>query len=114
MVNAQFFHFYETQFFEENWLFMMYMVVETFRSGKLTEVYQRFREHGRMAPAGVHYLASWVDHSLERCFQVMEAENEDLLHEWMAHWDDLVEFDVIPVHTSEQAAVLVANLGQPK
>ncbi len=87
---------------------MLFMVVERFRPGKAPEVYQRFRDRGRMAPDTVRYVASWVDLAFERCFQVMEAEDEALVHEWIANWHDLIDFEVIPVRTSADAAAVMA------
>ena len=83
---------------------MLYMVVETFRNGDPVPVYRRFRERGRLAPEGVNYLSSWVDEKLERCFQLMETDTRLLLDEWMAHWTDLVEFEVYAVLSSAEAA----------
>jgi hypothetical protein len=83
------------------------MIIERFRDGRAADVYRRFRERGRMAPEGVRYVASWVDLSFERCFQMMEAENEAVLREWTSNWDDLVEFEIIPVRTSEEAGRLM-------
>lgn len=80
------------------------MIVEHFRNGDARAVYRRFRESGRLAPQGLGYVASWVDADLKRCYQVMEAEDRRLLDEWMANWDDLVEFEVVEVMTSSQAA----------
>jgi hypothetical protein len=87
---------------------MLFMVIETFRPGQRHEVYRRFRDRGRMAPAGLRYLSSWVDLDFRRCFQVMEADNEALLKEWTDNWDDLVEFEIVAVQTSEQAAAAIA------
>lgn len=87
---------------------MLFMVIERFRPGQVAEVYRRFRERGRLAPDGVTYVASWVDHAFERCFQVMDAENEALLREWTSHWDDLVDFEIVPVRTSAEAALEIA------
>jgi len=87
---------------------MLFMVVEHFRDGRAADIYRRFRERGRMAPDGVRYISSWVDMNFARCFQVMEAENETLLGEWTANWDDLVKFEIIPVKTSEDAAKLMS------
>ena len=87
----------------------MYMVVERFRGGDPVPVYRRFRDHGRLAPEGLSYISSWVDERLERCFQLMETDNPQLLHEWIAQWDDIVEFEVIPVITSAEAASRVAS-----
>jgi hypothetical protein len=87
---------------------MLFMVIERFRPGRATEVYRRFRDRGRMAPDGVRYVASWVDLEFSRCFQVMEASSEELLKEWTSHWSDLVDFEIVPVRTSEQAAAAIA------
>lgn len=86
----------------------LYMVVEHFKNRDAVAVYRRFRESGRMAPAGLLYLSSWVDDSLERCFQLMETDDRRLLDEWMANWSDLVHFEVHPVVTSKEAAERIA------
>ncbi len=80
------------------------MVIEHFHPGQAPAVYRRFRERGRMAPEGVRYVSSWVDVEFVRCFQIMEADSESALKEWTKHWDDLVDFEIIPVRTSEEAA----------
>ena len=90
---------------------MLYMVIEHFLPGKVGEVYGRARERGRLMPDGLHYVSSWVEPNLERCFQVMECEDRALLDEWIAAWDDLVRFEVIPVITSAQAAEAAASRG---
>lgn len=89
---------------------MLFLVVENFRRGDPVPVYQRFRDRGRMAPEGVRYVASWVTADLRRCFQVMECDAASQLEEWMAGWRDLVDFEVLPVITSEEAASAVARL----
>lgn len=38
----------------------------------------------------------------------MEADSEAGLREWTRHWDDLVEFEIVPVRTSENAARAIA------
>lgn len=82
------------------------MVIERFRDAPA--VYRRFRDRGRLAPEGVRYVASWVDLDFVRCFQLMEADSEDLLREWTAQWDDLAEFEIVPVRTSADAAAAIA------
>jgi len=86
---------------------MLFMVVERFRPGMAPEIYRRFRERGRMAPDDVKYVVSWVDLGFECCFQVMEAESEARLREWTQHWDDLTDFEIIPVRTSAEAAAII-------
>jgi hypothetical protein len=87
---------------------MLFMIIENFRNGDPLPVYRRFRERGRLAPDGLHYVSSWVTEDRRRCYQVMECDDRALLEQWMAQWSDLVEFDVIPVMTSDAAARLAA------
>jgi hypothetical protein len=80
------------------------MVIETYKEGP-TPVYARAAERGRMLPAGLDYVDSWIDgRSLDRCFQLMETERPGLFDEWIAEWSDLVEFEVVPVVSSDDAA----------
>jgi Domain of unknown function (DUF3303) len=83
---------------------MLFMVIEHFRGGDSVPVYARFRARGRLAPAGLNYVASWVTADRTRCFQVMETADQHLLERWMDQWSDLIEFDVMPVITSADAA----------
>ena len=89
---------------------MLFLVIETFRGGDPRPVYARFAERGRLAPPGLTYVASWVTADLRRCYQVMEAEAPDRLDEWIARWRDLVDFEVLPVVGSAEAAAAVAAL----
>lgn len=86
---------------------MHYLVVEHFRNGEARPVYERFRAQGRLAPDDVHYVGSWVTTDLRRCYQVMECDDPAQLERWMARWRDLVDFEVIPVLTSSDAAAEV-------
>jgi hypothetical protein len=88
---------------------MLYLIVENFKNGDPIPVYRRFRDRGRLAPEGLRYIASWVDERLERCFQVMEASSSELIDQWMAHWNDIVDFEVVPVISSEQAVAALAG-----
>jgi hypothetical protein len=82
----------------------LYMVVENFKNGDAVPVYRRFRDRGRLAPAGLSYVSSWVSDSLDRCYQLMETEEPALLDQWISNWGDLVDFEVNLVITSKEAA----------
>ena len=71
-------------------------------------VYRRYRERVRMAPEGVQYLPSWVEDKFERCFQLMETDDRALLDQWSANWKDIVDFEIVPVVTSTEAARTIA------
>ena len=79
---------------------MLYMVIEQFKPGCVERIGERFRQRGRMLPDGVTYHASWVEPNGKRCFQIMEAADPALLDRWMAQWNDLIDFEIIPVITS--------------
>jgi hypothetical protein len=79
------------------------MVIERFVRGA-RPVYERAAKEGRMLPAGLVYVDSWIDESLERCFQLMETDDPALFDEWIANWSDISEFEVVPVIGSAEAA----------
>ena len=74
---------------------MKYIVVETFRPGCKAQVYERFRQKGRMLPGGLRYIDSWLEKDGVRCFQLMETDAPELFEKWIASWSDLVSFEVI-------------------
>lgn len=79
------------------------MVIETFVQGA-RPVYERAAEKGRMLPTGVLYLDSWIDESLQRCFQLMETDDPSALDDWIGEWSDLVRFEIVPLISSSEAA----------
>jgi hypothetical protein len=80
------------------------MVIETYKQGP-KPVYARASARGRLLPSGLTYVESWVaDDGLDRCFQLMETNEPRLFDEWTANWSDLVEFEIVPVVTSRDAA----------
>ena len=87
---------------------MLYMVLEHVRGGDAAPVYRRFRDRGRLAPEGLRYVSSWVTTDFRLCYQVMECDDPALLERWMDAWRDLVDFEVIPVVTSAEAAAAIA------
>jgi len=88
----------------------LYMVIERFNDKDAAPVYRRFRERGRMLPPGLDYVSSWVDQQLERCYQLMTADDPALLDQWIANWSDIADFEFFPVLTSQEAADKIAPL----
>ena len=87
---------------------MLYMIIEHFKTPGAVEVYRRARDQGRLLPDGLTYVSSWVDVAFTTCYQLMETDNEALFDLWIERWQDLVEFEIIPILTSAQAMTVIA------
>jgi hypothetical protein len=79
---------------------MLFMVIERFKDVKA--VYRRVREKGRILPEGLRYVGSWVEANFSRCFQLMECDDASLFQKWVIQWEDLVDFEIVPVVESKQ------------
>jgi hypothetical protein len=80
---------------------MLFMVIEHF-ARNADRIGERFQQKGRMLPAGVLYVDSWIDAERGRCFQIMQAPDRASLQEWIRCSDDIVNFEVTPVLTSAE------------
>lgn len=89
---------------------MLFMIVERFKQQDARAVYRRFAEKGRMMPEGLRYVESWVEVNYDRCFQLMECDDLRLLQQWILQWQDLVEFEIVPVVTSKEAREVATAL----
>ena len=76
---------------------MLFMVVEKFRNQDGKAVYRKLRDAGRGLPDGLKFVASYVSADLGRCFQLMETDDITLFQRWIADWQEVVEFEVVPV-----------------
>jgi len=86
---------------------MLYMAIERFKEGAESEIYRRFREKGRMMPAGLEYVSSWIDMDFKICWQLMQTEDFRLFDQWIANWGDLMDLEIVPVRTSAEASELI-------
>ena len=82
---------------------MLYMVIEKFKPDCRAKVYRRYQTKGRMLPEGLAYVSSWVEVEGDRCFQIMETADVELIDTWMGQWNDLVDFEVVAISTSPTA-----------
>jgi hypothetical protein len=57
-----------------------------------------------MLPAGLAYLDSWITADLTTCFQLMETDDFARFTEWTRRWDDLTDFEIVPVMTSQETS----------
>lgn len=88
---------------------MLFMVVERFKDGKAKDIYRRFHEKGRMMPEGLRYIDSWVEVNFGRCFQLMECDDLRLFQQWVLEWEDLGEFEIIPVVSSKETMEVITK-----
>jgi hypothetical protein len=85
------------------------MVIERFKEGAAPEIYRRFRGKGRMMPDGLEYVSSWIDHNFKVCWQLMQTEDVALFQRWIENWNDLMDFEIVPVRTSAEAVELMSQ-----
>jgi hypothetical protein len=76
---------------------MLFMVIEQFRNQNGKAVYRKLRDGGRGLPEGLKFVSSYVTADLGRCFQLMETDDITLFQRWIADWQEVVEFEVVPV-----------------
>ena len=86
---------------------MLFMVIERYKNRDAKAVYRRFRDQGRMTPEGLAYVGSWIEANFERCFQLMECSDASLLQSWVTRWQDLIEFEFVPVVPSKETAEVI-------
>ena len=85
--------------------------IETFKAGMDDKVYGPFNRKGCMLPDGVCYLDSWLSNDRTKCFQLMETDRFERIEEWIAKWDDLIEFEIVSVQDSPTKAVPKEGIG---
>jgi hypothetical protein len=88
---------------------MLFMVIERFRNQDARAVYRELRDKGRRIPEGVQFVGSWVEASLDRCFQLMECDDVTLLQRWVVEWSNVVEFEIVPVAPGKAVADALAG-----
>ena len=87
---------------------MLFMVIERFRDRDPIPVYRRVRDAGIKFPDGLKYIGSWIETNFDRCFQLMETDDARLLQQWIVHWSDVMEFEIVPVVPSHDTREVVA------
>jgi hypothetical protein len=89
---------------------MLFMVIERFKGRDARPIYRRLLESGRQMPEGLRYIDSWIEPNFDRCFQLMETDNLCLLQRWILAWNDLMEFEIVPVVPSKDTRTTVDAL----
>jgi hypothetical protein len=92
---------------------MLFIVIERFKNRDAKAVYTRLKEKGRMLPDGLKCIGSWVEDNFDRCFQLMECDDPHLFQQWLVHWEDLAEFEIVHVVPSTEAAKVMLGPHSP-
>ena len=80
---------------------MLNMVIERFKDA--AAVYRRVEEHGRLLPDGLTFHESWIAEDMSGCYQTMSCDDPALLENCADNWRDLIDFEFIPVISSQAA-----------
>jgi hypothetical protein len=86
---------------------MLFMIIERLKGRDARSIYARLRESGRQMPEGLTYIDSWIEPNFDRCFQLMETADLRLLQQWILAWNDLMEFEIVPVVPSKETRATV-------
>lgn len=81
---------------------MTILAIETFATGALAKVRERFETNGRMLPPDVTFVKSWFTPDGRTCYQLMEAPSLASCEPWLAAWSDLVDIKVLEIVPSEE------------
>jgi len=89
---------------------MHFMIIERFRNADaVAAVYARFEKRGRLMPEGLKYVSSWIEPNFDRSFLVAECDDPRLIQQWVLQWNDLIEFEIVAVVPSKEAAEVVTS-----
>ncbi|HMN29410.1 MAG TPA: DUF3303 family protein, partial [Caldilineaceae bacterium] len=87
----------------------LFMIIERFKENDMLPIYKRVRDEGRLLPAGLRYVDSWIEPNFSRCFQLMECDDLRLLQEWTLHWRGSgATFEIVPVVSRKETRQVVA------
>ena len=89
---------------------MLFMVVEKFKNQDGKAVYRKLKESGRALPDGLKFISSYVSADLSRCFQLMETNDVTLFQRWIADWQSVAEFEVVPVVEGKDTRAIIEPL----
>ena len=89
---------------------MKFMVTFPLTHHRYRERVSRFLEAGAPPPAGVTLLGRWFTASHSKGFMLAETTDPKLLFKWTSEWADLVDFQIEPVVTDEEAGPILQEM----
>jgi hypothetical protein len=80
---------------------MLFMITYAFAPDARNSAQERFKKTGGMPGAGVKFHGRWHALAGGHGFVLAEGNDSVAIGRWMQEWNDLLEFEVIPVNTDE-------------
>lgn len=88
---------------------MLFIVNWSISSDNRNRAIERFLKTGAVAPAGVTMLGRWHAVGRSAGFGIAQTDDIELIQKWVLQWSDLLDMEVYPALTDEQAASLLAG-----
>lgn len=89
---------------------MKFMVTFPLTHHAYKERVSRFLESGAPPPAGVTLLGRWFTASHNKGFMLVETDDSKLLFRYVSDWTDIMDFEIDPVVTDEEAASVLQGM----
>lgn len=88
---------------------MKFIVSYTIPKGSVLDAEARFVKTGGAPPAGVKLIGRWHGMSGGGVL-IAETTDAKALYSWLAHWNDLLEFQTTPCVEDAEAGEILASL----
>lgn len=89
---------------------MKFMVTFPLTHVNYKERVARFLENGAQPPEGVTMLGRWFTASHSKGFMLVEADDPKPMFRFIAEWSDIMDFQIEPVITDEEAGPILAEM----
>jgi len=89
---------------------MKFMITYEIRPENRSASGKRFLETGGGPPAGVTMLGRWHRAAGLAGFVLCESSNAEAIGNWVYEWNDLLNFEVIPVVDDEQVSRILSRV----
>jgi hypothetical protein len=89
---------------------MLFMVTFPLTHRDYDERISRFLESGAPPPDGVTLRGRWFTASHSKGFMLVESDNPKLLFRYVSEWASIVDFEIEPVVTDDEAASVLKDM----
>ena len=89
---------------------MLFMITFPLTHRGYKERVSRFLETGARPTAGISLHGRWFTASHSKGFMVVETDDPKHLFRWTSEWADLVDFQIEPIVTDEEAGPILKEL----